>query len=569
MIADTTPENFQCNCGGWNCRHQLLPVADAMVPAAIRAKFEKPKEPAKPQPVDLAPYQDQVGAIEQYIAGHPGSKKLKGYLENVHKMAANGDESEVKALLKAAIADMNKFNAAAKSVAKKKDAKKAQEEFDKALQPLQADIDTIKQYTIDHPKSSKLANYLKDIQEEIAKNDIAAIPYTTALVQAAIKDIKKFNASAKSKDKKNDDQNNADYSLPKTKNTYDQDKVKEAQKAVDKTIQTWLKKFNYKDWASAPADHKKGKLEYEINWLISNKDKYDTWEIAKTIYQKMLADVEEDLRFVGVNTALNEIKGYKAKSTAFAKNIKLAEKEIAAGHINKAFSYIEAAKQIKDKEEAGKSKIIPPASKNNKKQRDHVICGYEKDEKINKIIELTGCTKARAKEWYDAVYGFSYQWDYEIRAAQCGSKFTPGHGHTLEEILRKAQGIEDFVANSPKWDGGVLYRGMSMSPLDLEDFRKKLKAGTASMLGGASWSTREGTAQSFAGGHLHEDSKTFGDKITERVVCVCKNQKNATSIKYLSRFQRENEVYASMKNRYKLIKEKNNGTYIYFEVSCI
>lgn len=41
MIADTTPENFQCNCGGWNCRHQLLPVADAMVPAAIRAKFDK------------------------------------------------------------------------------------------------------------------------------------------------------------------------------------------------------------------------------------------------------------------------------------------------------------------------------------------------------------------------------------------------------------------------------------------------------------------------------------------------------------------------------------------------
>ena len=39
MIEGTTPDNFQCNCGGWNCRHQLVPVADALVPAALRAKF--------------------------------------------------------------------------------------------------------------------------------------------------------------------------------------------------------------------------------------------------------------------------------------------------------------------------------------------------------------------------------------------------------------------------------------------------------------------------------------------------------------------------------------------------
>lgn len=41
MIAGTTPDNFQCNCGGWNCRHQLVPVADAVVPANLRAKFKQ------------------------------------------------------------------------------------------------------------------------------------------------------------------------------------------------------------------------------------------------------------------------------------------------------------------------------------------------------------------------------------------------------------------------------------------------------------------------------------------------------------------------------------------------
>jgi hypothetical protein len=40
MYPDTTPENLQVNRGGYNCGHQLRPVSAAMVPAAIRAKFE-------------------------------------------------------------------------------------------------------------------------------------------------------------------------------------------------------------------------------------------------------------------------------------------------------------------------------------------------------------------------------------------------------------------------------------------------------------------------------------------------------------------------------------------------
>lgn len=44
MIEGTTADNFQCNCGGWNCRHQLVPIADALVPASLRAKFAKGKQ---------------------------------------------------------------------------------------------------------------------------------------------------------------------------------------------------------------------------------------------------------------------------------------------------------------------------------------------------------------------------------------------------------------------------------------------------------------------------------------------------------------------------------------------
>ncbi|MCM1034942.1 MAG: ADP-ribosyltransferase [Bacteroides sp.] len=130
MIAGTTADNFQVNCGGWNCRHQLVPVADAVVPAVLRAKFAKPTntptEPAKapetPQnaPLDLAPYQDQLHAIDQYIADHPKSAKIKGYLANAQGAAANGNAEDLEAILAAAKKDMAKFDAAKKSVAKKK-----------------------------------------------------------------------------------------------------------------------------------------------------------------------------------------------------------------------------------------------------------------------------------------------------------------------------------------------------------------------------------------------------------------------------------------------------------------
>lgn len=40
LIEGTTPENFAVNVGGWNCRHQLVPIADEAVPKNIREKFK-------------------------------------------------------------------------------------------------------------------------------------------------------------------------------------------------------------------------------------------------------------------------------------------------------------------------------------------------------------------------------------------------------------------------------------------------------------------------------------------------------------------------------------------------
>lgn len=141
MIEGTTPENFQCNCGGWNCRHQLLPVADAVVPAAIRAKFEKKVQETHPQPqkIDLTLYQEQVDAIEKYIAIHPRSEKIKGYYNSIKLLAKEGNIELLESVLSSAKKDIQKFDAAKKATEKKKNLldiqtdAKAKEEWNNSL----------------------------------------------------------------------------------------------------------------------------------------------------------------------------------------------------------------------------------------------------------------------------------------------------------------------------------------------------------------------------------------------------------------------------------------------------
>jgi hypothetical protein len=151
-----------------------------MVPAAIRAKFEKPKEPAKPYPVDIAPYQEQVTAIEQYIATHPKSNKLKDYLAGVLDAAADGNQSDLEAILKAAKKDMNKFLAAEKSKAKKTADQKAIADAAAKAANDAAWNDAVNAMTAAH---GQIANYKWDGNEELLKafknHDIEALKQKT------------------------------------------------------------------------------------------------------------------------------------------------------------------------------------------------------------------------------------------------------------------------------------------------------------------------------------------------------------------------------------------------------
>ena len=105
MIADTTPDNFQCNCGGWNCRHQLIPVADAVVPKSVRDRiaFTAKEYPNEKKSVNtdspLSIKQRTKGYIEPTIAQKKSledmAKKIGINLQHpmTREEANNGNEN--------------------------------------------------------------------------------------------------------------------------------------------------------------------------------------------------------------------------------------------------------------------------------------------------------------------------------------------------------------------------------------------------------------------------------------------------------------------------------------------
>lgn len=188
---------------------------------------------------------------------------------------------------------------------------------------------------------------------------------------------------------------------------------------------------------------------------------------------------------------------------------------------------------------------------------------------INKIMTTAGCTRAQAEEFYAAVHAFTYQWDWEIRQLQCGNtKFLSHHGHTIAEVKKKAEDLEKFIEASPKWNGGTTYRGMTLSPKEVDDTLKQLKAGNFDNKGAASWSTDMSISDSFSNMGFG-DISPFGDTKTERVVIVSRTQKKATSIQHISRFPQEEEVLASKDCRYSYVKKWKKNGILYIEVKPI
>lgn len=216
--------------------------------------------------------------------------------------------------------------------------------------------------------------------------------------------------------------------------------------------------------------------------------------------------------------------------------------------------------------------ITPPQLKNT--TDSGVVHGHNEDvhyyeNKVTRtIMQDTGCDEKRASEYKDAVYGFSYQWDTEMRAEACGMPYKITHeDHTKDEIVKRCKDVEEYIARAPKWNAGTTYRGISLSPSEYTNLINDLQQGKDILKGMASWSSSVRKAKNFAEDYLGDKSEMFTEEKKIYPVILKSNiQPMGTSIMHLSNYPDEREVLVSKDCRYRLIKVSLIGEYIQLEV---
>ena len=211
------------------------------------------------------------------------------------------------------------------------------------------------------------------------------------------------------------------------------------------------------------------------------------------------------------------------------------------------------AKQKKPKDAEQKEE-----QNDNYKQKEHPKgTKLSGEEAIETVAEDCGVSKEKAKQMVESVKAFSGSWYSEIRSYQ-----TNGHPPSVKD---KADAIEEFIAKSPKWDGGDIYRGISVDSDTASNIIAGIKNGKAiSMMGMSSWSTNKSIASDYFG----NANSTWSDGAT--IIFKASGAKHGTSIRHLSKFPHEDEVLVSNKATWKGVKvtEKKNGNRTIYEVEC-
>ena len=320
-------------------------------------------------------------------------------------------------------------------------------------------------------------------------------------------------------------------------------------------------------------------LAYLESW---EKSEYGTYssrmlQLEKQVWKEQIKRVNHLRTERIIGAKIDALELFKTESAEFAKAMKAAKHAAELGEQDEALKFIREAESIKGSLDAAAlkdrtlKKTYIPINTN-------VLLGHGTSdenyfsfiEQLEQIERATGVKGRKVEALFDAVHGFSHQWDYEIRKYQMGeltSDFKSKYkGHTYEEIKKKSENLEEYILRSPKWAGGKTYRGLCMSKKEADKLMERLSSKDgADMLGTSSWSTKREKSDVFARQWLgDEDDK--GDVKDTAVMLTSKSQKRAASIKYISHYTEENEVVSSKENRYRIVsisKRHEYGTYFY------
>lgn len=172
--------------------------------------------------------------------------------------------------------------------------------------------------------------------------------------------------------------------------------------------------------------------------------------------------------------------------------------------------------------------------------------GYQKNTEI--LRKEMGVSQERFDEM------LNYVGEYVSGDFQMLNKYQSGKLGESAMLKKYSDNIEEFISKAPNWNGGTIYRGVSLSDNELSGI---LSGKPFDMGGTKSWSSNRGVASEFA------DSNAFGSK-TNKVLFRASGTKKGTSVKFMEDpFFPSDEVLVSKDVRYIPIQSTKSGdTYI-------
>ena len=204
-----------------------------------------------------------------------------------------------------------------------------------------------------------------------------------------------------------------------------------------------------------------------------------------------------------------------------------------------------------------KLKIEPPKPKTMSKHYDTL----ETDEQKRKYIqESTGVSYEEAELQYGSIARYGGMDYTQIRRAgyQGGSfaEETTFIGTKDVTYGQMADYIEDFIDNSPKWEGEI-YRGINLPQYELEQLKV---GGVIDMQGVSSWTSNFEIAETYS----FKNVKRTGN---QKIIFHSDGTKQGTSIKHLAHYDFEDEILVSRKARWAISKVEKTDDITHIFVS--
>lgn len=120
-----------------------------------------------------------------------------------------------------------------------------------------------------------------------------------------------------------------------------------------------------------------------------------------------------------------------------------------------------------------------------------------------------------------------------------------------EEVKKLSDDIETYIQKAPRWNGGVTFRGVSVSDAELTSYipGKRIPSG-----GTCSWSGNQGVARGFA-------TRNTTPEYPNPVIYHCETQSKGTGIKHISVYEHEDEVLCSKESAWEIVRTEVDSEY--------